>query len=108
MPPVEPNAGVWGALLSACRVYHNVEIGEIASKHLLEIEPENAGNYVLLASSYAKARKWKQVECVRGLMKSRGTTKSSGFSQIEIGGRSHKFRIGDIPNHLSGEDLVSK
>ncbi|KAF9604180.1 hypothetical protein IFM89_003926 [Coptis chinensis] len=108
MPPVEPNAGVWGALLSACRVHHNVEIGEIAAKHLLEIEPENAGNYVLLASIYAKARKWKQVEYVRGLMKSRGATKSPGLSRIEIGGRSHKFRMDDIPDHLSGEDLVSK
>ncbi|PIA31574.1 hypothetical protein AQUCO_04900104v1 [Aquilegia coerulea] len=100
MPPVKPHAGVWGALLSACRVYHNLEIGEIAAQHLLEIEPENAGNYVLLANMYAKAQKWKHVANVRGLMKIRGTEKRPGCSWIEIGGKTHKFLTGDVHDNL--------
>ncbi|PWA46750.1 pentatricopeptide repeat (PPR) superfamily protein [Artemisia annua] len=43
--PFEATASIWGSLLSSCRVYGNVELAEIAAKHLFEIEPENAGNH---------------------------------------------------------------
>ncbi|KAF8394345.1 hypothetical protein HHK36_020553 [Tetracentron sinense] len=96
MPPVKPHAGVWGALLSACRIYNNVEIGETAARHLLELEPENAGNYVLLSNIYAKAHRWEDVAKVRALMRSRGMKKPPGWSWIEINGRTHKFLTGDV------------
>ncbi|WMV15012.1 hypothetical protein MTR67_008397 [Solanum verrucosum] len=62
--PMKPSAGAWGALLGACRVYKNVEMARVAGKQLLEIEPENAGNYVLLSNIYeaAKLRDWIQVK----------------------------------------------
>ncbi|KAI3848805.1 hypothetical protein MKX03_017853 [Papaver bracteatum] len=40
------DAGAWGALLGACAVHGNVQLGEISAQHLFEIEPENSGNYV--------------------------------------------------------------
>ncbi|PQP96832.1 hypothetical protein Pyn_11677 [Prunus yedoensis var. nudiflora] len=32
--PVEPDAGVWGALLSACRIHGNVELAELVVQDL--------------------------------------------------------------------------
>jgi pentatricopeptide repeat protein len=40
--PCKPNAGVWRALLGACRIHGNVEMGERVAKQVLELEPENA------------------------------------------------------------------
>jgi hypothetical protein len=50
--PCKPNAGVWRALLGACRIHGNVEMGERVAKQVLELEPENAVGYVLLPNLY--------------------------------------------------------
>jgi hypothetical protein len=49
--PVEPDVATWGALLGACRSYGNVELGELAAKERVKLEPENASAYVLLCCS---------------------------------------------------------
>ncbi|OVA20852.1 Pentatricopeptide repeat [Macleaya cordata] len=100
MPPVKPHAGIWGALLSACRIYNNVEIGEVAGWNLLEMEPENAGNYVLLSNIYAKEQRWGEVAKVRALMRNRVMKKPPGCSWIEIGGKTQKFLTGNVQTHL--------
>ncbi|XP_068314849.1 pentatricopeptide repeat-containing protein At2g39620-like [Pyrus communis] len=46
--PMEPDAGVWGALLGACRVHSNAELGEIALSHLVKLEPRNAANFIVI------------------------------------------------------------
>ncbi|XP_068662707.1 putative pentatricopeptide repeat-containing protein At5g37570 [Aristolochia californica] len=74
------DAGAWGALLGACMVHSNVEIGETAAKHLFKIEPENTGNYVLLANIYASVNRWADAETVRKMMSGRGLRKNPGFS----------------------------
>ncbi|KAF8407883.1 hypothetical protein HHK36_007021 [Tetracentron sinense] len=53
--PVEPHAGAWGALLGACRLHCDIELGEVVAGQLFELEPHNAGNYVLLSNIYAAA-----------------------------------------------------
>ncbi|KAF8393558.1 hypothetical protein HHK36_021802 [Tetracentron sinense] len=77
-----PDAGIWGALLGACRVHGNVELGEIAAGHLFEIEPENTGNYVLLANIYKSMHRWDDAERVRKMLSERGMRKSPGYSWI--------------------------
>jgi len=44
----EPHVGVWRALLGACKIHGNVEMGEHVAKQVLELESENAAGYVLL------------------------------------------------------------
>ncbi|XP_043697743.1 pentatricopeptide repeat-containing protein At1g08070, chloroplastic-like [Telopea speciosissima] len=99
MPPVKPHAGVWGSLLSACRVYDNVEVGKVAGKHLLEIEANNASNYVLLSNIYAKAQTWNEVAKVRALKRERGMKKPPGASWIEFNGKTQKFLTSDVQDH---------
>jgi pentatricopeptide repeat protein len=44
--PMEPNGGVWGALLGASHIHRNLDVAEIASHHLFELEPDSLGNYL--------------------------------------------------------------
>eukprot|EP01018_Ginkgo_biloba_P017187 Gb_23320 [translate_table: standard] len=95
MMPIEPDASVWGTLLAACRTHSNIELGESVSEHLLELEPDNAGNYVLLSNIYATAGRWDDVAKVRTMLMYRGLKKSPGCSWIEIENQVHAFLAGD-------------
>ncbi|GFP87910.1 pentatricopeptide repeat-containing protein at1g09190 [Phtheirospermum japonicum] len=81
--PVKANAAVWGALLSACRSSGELELAECAVKELIELEPWNSGNYVLLSNIYAESGNWNAVEGVRILMKEKCVGKIVGQSVIE-------------------------
>eukprot|EP01018_Ginkgo_biloba_P022935 Gb_12722 [translate_table: standard] len=93
--PFEPDAVVWGALLGACRVHGNVDIGQRAADSLFELEPQNSGTYVLLSNIYAAASRWDDVLKVRKMMKDRGIRKQPGCSWIELKNRVHAFVVGD-------------
>ncbi|KAK3158667.1 hypothetical protein QOZ80_2AG0140050 [Eleusine coracana subsp. coracana] len=70
--PFKPSASLWGAMLGACVLHENVELGEVAATHLFMLEPENTGNYVLLAKIYATAGRWQAVQELRKMMLKRG------------------------------------
>lgn len=93
--PIKPNAAVLGALLNACRIHGNVELGEKVGWVLLDMEPQNSGRYALLSNIYAKAGRWDDVTRVRKLMKERGIKTVPGSSMMEVGGRVHEFKMGD-------------
>eukprot|EP01018_Ginkgo_biloba_P037044 Gb_11000 [translate_table: standard] len=93
--PLEPDACVWGALLGACKIHCNIELGERAAETLFRLEPENAGNYVVLSNIYAAAGRWADVAKVRNMMKGRGLKKSPGCSWIEVKNTVHAFLVGD-------------
>ncbi|XP_042516588.1 pentatricopeptide repeat-containing protein At4g02750-like [Macadamia integrifolia] len=63
--PLEPNDGVWGALLLACRIRGNTELGELAAKNLFDLEPDHSGYYVLMLNIYAASCKWQEVGKLR-------------------------------------------
>ncbi|KAK4776498.1 hypothetical protein SAY86_005186 [Trapa natans] len=80
--PYEPNHAVWGALLGACVIHENVDLGEIAAKKLFELEPQNTGNYVLLGKIYSASGRWKDAENVRNIMTQIGLRKLPAHSLI--------------------------
>jgi pentatricopeptide repeat protein len=53
--PHKQHVNVWKDLLGACRIHGNVEMGECVAEQFLELEPENAVDYVLLSNIYAAA-----------------------------------------------------
>ncbi|KAF3431404.1 hypothetical protein FNV43_RR26135 [Rhamnella rubrinervis] len=93
--PVKPHAGAWAALLNACRMYKNMEMGELASRKIVELEAKNHGAYVLLSNIYADFRNWDGVSNVRQLMKAKGVTKLPGCTVMEVDGEVHEFLVGD-------------
>ncbi|KAL5701078.1 hypothetical protein ACHQM5_026456 [Ranunculus cassubicifolius] len=93
--PSEPDACVWGSLLSSCRVHGNVNLGEIAANRLFQLEPDNAGNYVLLSNIYAAEGMRKEANKVRDVMKNLGVRKNPGCSWIEVKNNVHTLLAGD-------------
>ncbi|KAL6506667.1 hypothetical protein OROHE_022499 [Orobanche hederae] len=93
--PLEPDACVWGALLSSCRLHHNLSLGEVAAGRLFELEPSNPGNYILLSNIYASKGKWEEVDKIRDIMREKGVRKNPGCSWIEIKNKVYMLLAGD-------------
>ncbi|BAT96412.1 hypothetical protein VIGAN_08334800 [Vigna angularis var. angularis] len=105
--PFEPSAAIWGCLLGACNVHLNVDIGKIVGHRLLEIEPENAGNYVILSNLYASAGRWEEVRSLRNLMFKKTVRKEPGRSWIELDQILHTFHASDC-SHPRRKELSAK
>ena len=73
--PMESNAVVWRTLLGACRLHGDLELGEVAKKHLARLEPDHSSDYVLLSHMYASKDQWKDVFDLREAMRGRGVQK---------------------------------
>ncbi|KAM0059192.1 putative tetratricopeptide-like helical domain superfamily [Helianthus debilis subsp. tardiflorus] len=101
--PFDPDAGVWGTLLGACRVHGNVELAETASSQLFEMDPTNSGYYVLLSNVQADAGKWEDVNKTRNMMKLRGVEKVPGYSWIEVNNDTYVFGADDTCNPRADE-----
>lgn len=99
----KPDSGIWGALLNSCKIHGNVELGESALERLIDLEPNDAGNYVLLSNIYAQAGNWEGVAQVRKLMKVRGLKKSIACSWVEVKNKVHGFLVGDVSHPQSDE-----
>ncbi|OVA20431.1 Pentatricopeptide repeat [Macleaya cordata] len=92
--PFEANGAIWGSLLAASRIHGDVELGECALKHLIDMEPHNSGNYTLLSNIYAASGRWNEVGMVRKAMRDKGVKKMPGGSSIELNNRFHEFIAG--------------
>jgi pentatricopeptide repeat protein len=79
-----PTAAVWAALLNACSHNLDVKRGEFAANHLLQLEPNKAGNYVLISNFYAAIGRWDSVEELRSIMSTKGLVKDAGSSSITV------------------------
>lgn len=82
--PFQATHAVWGALLGACVIHENVDLGELAAKRLFELEPNNTGNYVLMGKIYAGVGRWKDAENVRDMMNEIGLRKAPAHSLVEV------------------------
>lgn len=89
------SASVWGALLGACRIHKNIEVGEIAGERVLEMEPDNSGVYLILAEMYLSCGGREDAERIRARMKENGTKKQPGCSWTEVNNSSQVFLSGD-------------
>ncbi|KAG9446922.1 hypothetical protein H6P81_013050 [Aristolochia fimbriata] len=101
--PMEPGTSVYGAMLGACKIHQNVELGEKAGNALLKLEPEDGGYYVLLANMYATASMWNEVAKVRKNMENKGIKKNPGFTCIQLKNKVHTFYSGCTNHPLSRE-----
>ncbi|CAO2839910.1 unnamed protein product [Amaranthus hypochondriacus] len=97
---VKPDAAVWGSLLNACKKHGNVELGELALDKLIELEPNDSGNYVILSNIYAQAGQWDGVARMRRLMLDKGIKKSVACSWIEVKNEVHAFLSGDTAHPM--------
>ncbi|KAM7478743.1 hypothetical protein LguiA_026956 [Lonicera macranthoides] len=98
---VPPDPVLWVTLLGACKVHGLVELGKEIGHKLIQLDPNHDGNYVQLASIYAKSKKWEDVVRIRRLMFDRKANKVPGWSLIEADGKLHRFVAGDREHERS-------
>lgn len=96
--PLKESPLLWESLLSACRNYGNMKLGERVAGTLLKLDPGDSAVYVQLSNMYAYMGRWKDVMDVRRKMRNRQVVKEPGCSMIEVNGVVHEF--------LAGEGLI--
>ncbi|KAL5200457.1 hypothetical protein ABZP36_021660 [Zizania latifolia] len=93
--PMQPNAVIWGSILSACRIHKNIDLAQRAAENLLKLEPDMDAVYVQLYNIYIESRQWEDASKIRMLMEQRRIKKTAGYSSIAVAGQAHKFVASD-------------
>ncbi|KAK1584279.1 hypothetical protein Q3G72_031499 [Acer saccharum] len=91
--PMKPDEQVWQALLGACSIHGDSEIGKYAADQLFLASPESPATYILMANIYSSRGRWKERARIIKRMKEMGVDKDSGVSWIEIEKKTHSFVV---------------
>ncbi|KAL8557592.1 hypothetical protein ACS0TY_004877 [Phlomoides rotata] len=103
MPNV-PTAAVWKALLGACRMHKNTELGAYAAERVFELDPHDSGPHMILSNIYASAGRSSDAARVRKMMNESGVKKEPACSWVEIGNAVHVFVAND-DSHPQTEEI---
>ncbi|KAD3337720.1 hypothetical protein E3N88_33240 [Mikania micrantha] len=108
--PIDPNPIIWRTLTAACRLHGELSLGETLTKQLIENEPFDESNYVLLSNIYGKMCNWEKKKTVRNMMGEKGMRKIPGRSMIEVGNKIYEFIAGDTTHDLYKEiqDMIDE
>uniref|UniRef100_A0A7N0UD44 Pentatricopeptide repeat-containing protein n=1 Tax=Kalanchoe fedtschenkoi TaxID=63787 RepID=A0A7N0UD44_KALFE len=108
--PCSKHSVIWGSLLGACRIHGDVNLARIAAKKYFELEPANAGKYIVLSNAYASCGLWDKVAKVRGDMKKSGMKKEPSYSRVEVQQKMHYFFMEDNSHEQTEEvyDLIKE
>ena len=74
------SSAAMSALLSACRLYGDTEIGEAIGKQMLKLEPNSSGAYALVSNICARGGRWDEVAQIRAMTKNTEFRSTSGYS----------------------------
>ncbi|KAF3783650.1 Pentatricopeptide repeat-containing protein [Nymphaea thermarum] len=102
--PFKHHSVLWGTLLGASRVHGHLQLATVAANRLFELEPDNAGKYVVLSNVYAARGLWRKVAEVREVMKENGIKKEPACSWIEVQREVHAFLVGDR-SHPNADEI---
>ncbi|KAG8374577.1 hypothetical protein BUALT_Bualt10G0009900 [Buddleja alternifolia] len=90
--PFPPDGGLWGSLLTACKMHNDAVMGIKIAKRAIEADPENDGYYIVISDLYSSLGMWEEVEQVRKIMKDRGVRKTFWeFGWIRVMQKMVKF-----------------
>lgn len=92
---IPPNAATWRSLLMGCKKKKLLNLGEIVARYLLQLEPLNAENYILISNLYSSLSQWEKMSELRKEMKEKCIKPIPGCSSIEVDGVVHEFVMGD-------------
>jgi len=74
------SSAAMSALLSACRLYGDTEIGEAIGKQILKLEPHSSGAYALVSNICAQGGRWEEVAQIRAMTKNTECISTPGYS----------------------------
>ncbi|CAN0854348.1 Pentatricopeptide repeat-containing protein At3g24000, mitochondrial [Linum grandiflorum] len=78
--PMEAGASVYKALLSACLLHGNVEIGGRCARKLVNLWPGDSATYVMVSNMLKRSDDWEGAAVVHEIISDRGMKKMSGCS----------------------------
>ncbi|XP_062079116.1 pentatricopeptide repeat-containing protein At5g56310-like [Humulus lupulus] len=104
--PEKPNSIIWGAFLSACRTYKDLKRGNVAFRHLTELEPMSGDRYKLAGLMFQNAGEKENANMIRKFINENDLETTRGVSFIEIDGVVNKFVSGSV-NHDRSEDIYT-
>ncbi|KAG0457485.1 hypothetical protein HPP92_022642 [Vanilla planifolia] len=81
----------WKALLGACRIHGNSQLGKEIALLLGQLEPRSSDASVSLSNIYAEDGNWESVEKVRCLMEEKGLKKEQAASWVEVDNKIHSL-----------------
>lgn len=102
--PMKPDSVIWASLLGACRIFKNVELAELALQQLIELEPNNPANFVVLSNIYKDLGRWQDVARLKVAIRDTGFRKLPGCSVIEVNDTVVEFYSFD-ERHPETEDI---
>ncbi|KAI8007576.1 putative pentatricopeptide repeat-containing protein [Camellia lanceoleosa] len=107
--PRNPNVLIWRTVLGACcrANGHKTDLGKRAAAMLLQLEPQNAVNYVLLSNMYASGGKWHDVANARSAMREAEARKEAGCSWVTMKDGVHVFVASD-KSHQDKDAIYEK
>nr|GLL47245.1 pentatricopeptide repeat-containing protein At2g42920, chloroplastic [Ipomoea trifida] len=94
--PMEPDAAIWGSLLSACRAHGDMEMAKWAARNLNELDAIEGSGYVSMSNMYAASGDYQKAIEERISMKEKQIKKQPGCSLIEVNGEVHEFVAGGM------------
>ncbi|GMH30808.1 hypothetical protein Nepgr_032651 [Nepenthes gracilis] len=80
--PLEPDVVVWGALLGACGLHSNIELGEHAAEAICNLGKDHPAVYSELSKILGEKGIWSTVIELRNVMKEKGAKKQKAGSWI--------------------------
>ncbi|KAI3730585.1 hypothetical protein L1987_61756 [Smallanthus sonchifolius] len=104
--PIKPDNVIWTNLLGASRIYKNIKVAELCLQRLIELEPDNPSNYVMLSNIYGDAKRWADLARSKVAMRNTGAKKLPGCSLIEVDDGVVEFYAYD-ERHLKTEEIYS-
>ncbi|KAF6137358.1 hypothetical protein GIB67_036395 [Kingdonia uniflora] len=105
--PFRPSENMWAALLTACRVHNNLELGKFAAEKLYRMEPEKLSNYIVLVNIYNSSGRFKDASDVIQTLERLGLKMCHAHSWIEIKKQTHFFLSGD-KSHAQTQKIYQK
>ncbi|KAL6200168.1 hypothetical protein ACLB2K_029950 [Fragaria x ananassa] len=104
--PMEPDSYVLGALLNACRVHGDLDLGKEMGERFTGKRLDHSGVHVLLSNIYASENQWDNVTLLRKGMEEKRVRKVPGCSLIEVNGEVYEFTAGDRSHVLMQEIML--
>ncbi|XP_076897912.1 pentatricopeptide repeat-containing protein At5g50390, chloroplastic-like [Bidens hawaiensis] len=93
--PFKPTINMWAALLTACRVHKNLELGKLAAEKIYGMGPEKLSNYVVMLNIYNSCGKREEAASVFNSLKKKGLRMLPACTWIDVKKQQHMFLSGD-------------
>ncbi|KAF2307901.1 hypothetical protein GH714_033272 [Hevea brasiliensis] len=104
--PFSKSTLLWRTLVNVCKLCGDLNFGKLASKHLLDLSPAEAGSYILVSNMYAGEKILDEAAKVRTVMNDLKLSKEVGCSWIEIENKVHHFVASDN-NHPRSREIYA-